>query len=132
MPYTFTQTTDAMGIKEQEYATAKEVKFTKFTSCVGIISRKGTMLTGVHLVMVAKDSSSFDEAAALKIAPLLGSSPDEIYIFGGTESWKAAKGGVGQGFAKLLSALSGAKVYNWGDGTFGAKIGEDGKIEITY
>ena len=36
MPYTISEATDPLKIKEQEYASAKKIMFTAFTSCIGV------------------------------------------------------------------------------------------------
>jgi len=131
MPYEITLTTNPSEIKEQESGTATEVKFSTFTSCVGVISRKAGSLTAVHLVMVGKDGQNFDDEAARKVLNMVGSSPDEVIVLGNVNSWKAS-GEIGPAFRKLLDGLGGAAEYTFGDGAYGAKLGEDGKIEITY
>jgi hypothetical protein len=35
MPYTIRETTNPLEIEEREYASGPEIKFTKFTSCIG-------------------------------------------------------------------------------------------------
>jgi len=44
MPYTLSKTADLMKIAEQEYGSGPEIKFTAFTSCIGVLARKGARL----------------------------------------------------------------------------------------
>ena len=37
MPYTISEATDQLKIKEQEYASATTIMFTAFPSCIGVI-----------------------------------------------------------------------------------------------
>jgi hypothetical protein len=82
MPYTITQATDPLNIKEQEYASGPKIMFTKFTSCIGVIAKKGATLTAVHLVIIAKDESTFDANDVPAVLKLLGPAPDAVTIFG--------------------------------------------------
>ena len=71
MPYTISKATDPLKINEQEYASATKIKFTAFTSCIGVIAKMGATLTAIHLVMVANDESIFDVEDATKVLELL-------------------------------------------------------------
>ena len=94
-----------MKIKEQQFATAAEIMFTKFTSCIGVIAKKGDMLTGIHLVMIADDFSEFDSTAAIAALKLLPERPDYFYVIGHVNMWKSSKTDVGKGFQKLISEM---------------------------
>lgn len=134
MGYTLTKGTDPMKIAEQQYATGSEIKFTAFTSCVGIIARKGSSLTGVHLVLKAKDESIFDQAAATAVHAVLPDKYDEVMIIGCVNIWQNPSNNVQAAFEKLqagISSLQKVQIYNFTDGTYGGAI-EGGKIDVTY
>ena len=134
MAYPLTGTTTATAIKEREYATAAVIKFTKFTSCIGVIAKKGDEMTAVHLAMRATDGSDFDTAAATAVLDLLPKDPDAAAIFGCISMWENPDNRVLAGFQKLtgtLETLTKFQKYTFVDGEYGAKI-EDGDIEITY
>ena len=61
MPYELFPANDELKIAEQEYASGPKIKFTAFTSCIGVIAKEGATLTGVHLVMVDRKDKYFGE-----------------------------------------------------------------------
>lgn len=134
MPYTFTAGGDAMKIKEQQYASAAEIGFTKFTSCIGVVALKGGSLTAAHLVMKADDGTLIDATAMAKLITLLPASPDAVTIFGCISLWENPANNVQAAFQKLTAAydkLAKYQQYAFGEGTYGAKVDGD-DIEITY
>jgi hypothetical protein len=40
MPYKLSQAADPQAIAEREYASAPEIQFTEFTSCIGVIAKE--------------------------------------------------------------------------------------------
>ena len=134
MAYTLSEATNRLSIKEQEYASAAEIKFTMFTSCIGVIAKKGDALTGVHLVMKAKDDSIFDSTTAVNVLALLPKSPDAVTIFGCCSLWENPQNNVMSGFQKLTGSLKDVtkyQQYTFGEGEYGAQI-DGSEIEITY
>ena len=134
MPYSVTPAKDAGSIKEQEYASAKQITFTKFTSCIGVIAKKADTLTAVHLVMVDPNGVRFDTTAAATVIGILPKDPDAVTVFGCIDSWENPANTVLAAFQKLTapySALKKYQQYTFGQGTYGAKIDGD-DIEITY
>ena len=88
MSYNFTQAGNVMNIEEQQYGSAGEIRFSKFTSCIGLIARNGNNVTGVHLVMVSSDDTYFDNAAADAAIRLLGNY-QQVVVIGYTATWAA-------------------------------------------
>ena len=130
MPYIIRETTNPLQIKEQEFASAKEIKFTPFTSCIGVIAKKGAKLTAVHLVMVADDGSYFNRNAATTVLDNLPEEPDVVTIIGCIDLWVSPANGMSAAFEQLTGKLKTLKKEQLEDGTYGAKIkGDD--IEIT-
>ena len=133
MPYTISKATDPLKINEQEYASATKIKFTAFTSCVGVIAKIGATLTAVHLVMVANDGSIFDVEDSTKVLELL-KAPNAVTIFGCISLWENPKNKVLPAFQKLtgkFQTLKKYQQYTFGPGTYGASIDDD-DIEIIY
>ncbi|MEM9535072.1 MAG: DUF4157 domain-containing protein [Cyanobacteria bacterium P01_A01_bin.3] len=101
---------DANNIQETQYGTGDgQVTFPGIDSCIGIVGRSGSTLTGVHMVMVDKagtfmvEGSGFDEtitATAASVVSVLG-KPEEIRVFGEASDWKA-------GIPSFFSVLGGA------------------------
>lgn len=59
MPYELNKRTDALNIEERQYSSGPEIKFTHFSSCIGVIAKKGAELTAVYLSICAEDGSIF-------------------------------------------------------------------------
>ena len=136
MPYTISKTTNPLKINEQEYASGSEIKFTAFTSCIGVIAKKGTELTAVHLVIVAKDGSIFCANDVPAVVNLLPKTPDAVTIFGCIDVWNNPANGkeLHEAFQKLTAELKTSKKYQQHEkdlGTYGAKIDGD-DIKITF
>jgi hypothetical protein len=123
MPYTFTQAGDVMAVAEQEYGSAGEIRFTTFTSCIGVIARNGNTVTGVHLVQVAADGTNFDTTAADQVITLLGSYT-QVVVLGAIDSWELNQN-VQAGFDRLMTRLVNPTVYRWGDGIYGGRVAND-------
>lgn len=82
-------------LKEQEFVkNAYSIQFSKFESCIGIIARKGNLLSGVHLVASEWDddigfksiNSEFEDTAQ-KIIRELGEY-DEVILIGEAKYWE--------------------------------------------
>jgi hypothetical protein len=140
VPYTISKATDPLNINEQEYASGPKIKFTAFTSCIGVIAKEGGTLTAVHLVMIGRDGEPF--GADAKDVPLviskLPKSADAITIFGCIDFWRDSESRVVQkAFEQLAGTLKEKKVglYHQStrkEGTYGAEIGNAGEIKITF
>ena len=140
MPYELIKGTDPRNIREQEYASSPTIKFTAFTSCIGVIAKKGGTLTGVHLVMVDRNDKYFgaDARDVPSVISKLPASADKITIFGWLEDWRNSPNQtVKNAFAQLTGTLKANNVglYHQSmreDGTYGAEIGKAGEIKITF
>lgn len=131
MAYKFSKAGNPMAIAEQEYGIDKEIKFTKFTSCIGVIAKRNDTLYAVHLVMVGKEDDPFNETAAVDVVGLFPKLPEKVTIVGCIDDWK---NNVGKAYLKLISAIKSLEKYETlgkNDGTYGAKIVGD-KIVVTH
>lgn len=126
--YDFTEAKNVMAIAEQEYGTAGEILFTAFTSCVGVMARTGSQITGVHLVLMGKGDVPFDDDAADEVLKLIGNAYEQVFVIGSVSLWEKEN----QAFVKMLGKLKNPQKYSYGDGTFGGKINAKGELEITY
>lgn len=128
MAYNFTEADDVLKIAEQEYASSdKEIRFTKFTSCIGIISYTDKVLTGVHLVMFSKQDSPFNNEAADDAVALLNlKESSKVIVIGQARMWESNLEGA---YDYLISKLHNPTVIDKNDGVYGARIHE-GKLEI--
>jgi hypothetical protein len=119
MAYTFSKAANPMAIAEQEYSIEhQEIRFTKFTSCIGLIPRRGNQVGGVHLVIMSKDDSPFDTDAADRAVRLI-EPYDRVVVIGETDFWED---NVGPAYRHLLSLLQHNTVISVGDGVYGGRI----------
>lgn len=130
MPYPLNATQQPLAIAECEYASnpavpplngqvQATVKFTPFTSCIGIIaaSNNGTDAIGIHLVMVAPNDVAFSAADVPAVVALLAGFPQNTCIVGQVGMWEDNLPGP---YAALAQALGNPPTLDQGDGTYGA------------
>jgi hypothetical protein len=127
VPYELIKGTDPLPLKEREYASAAEIKFTQFTSCIGVISRKGPTLSAVHLVIISGDIFGSD---AIDVPTVLGQLPeprDAVTIVGCIDVWQNPVNGkvLVAAFEKLTGSFKKLTKLCWGDGIYRAKIEGD-------
>jgi hypothetical protein len=141
VPYTLIEGTDARDIKEYEYASAKkEILFTAFTSCIGVIAKKGDILTGVHLVAVSneKEAKAFAPNDVEQVLNVLALPADKVTVFGCIDVWRDPRNGtLSKAFEKLTGTLKtkALELYHQSlkdIGTYGAEIGAAGEIKIKF
>ncbi len=118
MTYRFSPAHDPMDIKEQEYQSAKEVRFSKFTSCIGVLAKNDEIVTGVHLVIWSKDETRFDDAAARETVALL-SRYQQVVVIGHTDLWES---NLREQYKYLLSLIKGPHIINTNDGVYGGRV----------
>jgi hypothetical protein len=108
MPYTLTVGTKD-EIHEAEYKTVGAdcgVKFTAFTSCIGVIVRHEQGLSAFHLVLVNSTQTPFDKSAADQILGILGDhTVKEVKIIGHLDIWQNPKNCVDQAYKYLRDEL---------------------------
>jgi hypothetical protein len=140
MAYSLTETKNALSIAEQQYATATKIKFTPFTSCIGVIAKKGDKLTGVHLVAIG-DGGVFMPTDVNRVHNLLPTPADRITVFGFIDDWRSGLNGEEIKIATLkltgelkLNVAHGEVEHYYevkeDDGTYSAEIVGDG-IKLT-
>jgi hypothetical protein len=136
MAYEVTSTTNSTQVAEREYASGVEVlMFTGFDSCIGVVTRTGNSLTGIHLALMDANCELFNATAAVKVLQLLSKTQyDEASIIGSIGDWQQCESAeVRAGFEKLesgLKQLGKFETHNFNPGTYGAKV-KDEKIVFT-
>ena len=118
MSYNFTQPKNEMNITEQEYSASSEIRFSVFTSCIGLIARNEGNVTGVHLVMFSNDDSLFDNSAADAAVALLGSY-QEVVVIGQANMWES---NFPDPYQYLISLLNSPKIIDVDDGIYGGRV----------
>ena len=131
MPYVVNQAANALTIAERQWFTAGQIRFTGFSSCVGLVVLQGGQLTAVHLAQQATDSSWFDTVAAGVVLGLLPIGYTKSIVMGQISTWAFPTGHCVAGYQHLTGLLTNLTAYQFAEGTYGADIaGTD--IEITY
>jgi len=126
MAYVFAQAQDVMRIEEQEYGSGNAIRFSAFTSCIGLIARHDDQVTGVHLVMLSNDDSPFDNNAANAAVNLLPPYT-EVVVIGQANMWADNLPGP---YNHLLGLLNNPIVIDVNDGTYGGRVA--GGVFQTY
>jgi len=109
------------GLKESEgvknVPSTEGIRFSKFTSCIGIISKKHDLLNGVHLCIYS-NGTKISGADIPNIKAIIGDDHDDAFIFGMVSVWEGS--GL-RGFLDTLKtelSISEDKEYPWGDGRY--------------
>lgn len=118
MPYLLAPGGNAMAIAEQQYAGAGTIRFTRFTSCIGVMGYNAGVVTGVHLVMFAVDGTPFNNAAANAAALAIGAYA-RVAVIGHTQMWAANFPGP---YAHLLGQLVAPDIVDMDDGIYGGRV----------
>ncbi|NET86134.1 MAG: hypothetical protein F6J94_30935 [Moorea sp. SIO1F2] len=133
MAYTITKASNPMSIEEREYETAKEVKFTKFTSCIGVLAMVDKdKVRGIHLAINDPQDNKITEKDLTQVINLVPANSSQVKVIGEIEVWKRSVKKVYDSLLEQLKKKSlDVQEYPFGSGVYGGKV-EDGKIEITY
>jgi hypothetical protein len=135
MPYNFEPAANVLDIRERQHATAAQIQFSAFTSCIGVIAKNGPMLTAVHLVMVAPDGTRFNRVTATRVIhEILPDQYECVKIIGCIAWWTNPANEVLSAFDTLrgqIRSLELVQLYPFAAGTYGADaIGAE--IELTF
>jgi hypothetical protein len=137
MPYNLKVTANSLDISEREIGSNDEIRFSSFTSCIGIIGYQideftGPSVLGIHLGMYSDEKELFDISVAQKVIQLL-TDCQETVIVGCVTMWSKDNVKLAGPYASIITALGkqGKKTVeiNTGDGKYGGKLKENG-IEI--
>jgi hypothetical protein len=118
MPYLLAPGGNAMAIAEQQYAGAGTIRFTPFTSCIGVMGYNAGVVTGVHLVMFAQDDTPFNNAAANATVAAIGAYA-RVCVIGQTQMWAD---NLTAPYNYLLGLLLNPVVIDMNDGTYGGRV----------
>lgn len=133
MAYTLKKADSPVAIKEREYAVGNLIKFSKFTSCIGIIALVQPQgMIGIHLVLQDDGDAPISEAVVHAVKSELETWKylrTSMIILGQISVWKKSA-------PKILDDLRAlglhVEEYPLGDGVYGARLTTTGKIELTY
>ncbi|MBR7628941.1 hypothetical protein KAT72_07810 [Aeromonas popoffii] len=127
MPYTFSMANDVTNIEERQYGVSKEIRFSTFTSCIGLVAENGGNVTGVHLSILSDTDELFNDNAAEEAIKLLGQY-SKVVVMGLIDYW-TTKELIGP-YTHLLNNLTSPIVMPVGDGVYGGKVEINGDFKI--
>lgn len=122
--YPVTQTTDLLAIAECKYAIGAKLKFTKFTSCLGLfckVSGKDEVI-GIHLVLVDGNDHKFTIADVPAIRQILTDNNAQLdtgWVVGCLDNWP---GDIKNSFYQLFEDAEGERIMNSGAGWYSATV----------
>lgn len=133
MPYVFEQAANDQAVAEYEYANVAELKFTAFTSCIGIGYKSGqNSVFGLHLVIKDEEGNTFtvqDIATIEAVLQQYSIQPETGIVLGSITAWKAS---IPDAYQQLIEQLGITNQYQLRDGVYGLKLDDEGDLEITY
>lgn len=116
MTYALVQTQNADAVAEHQYATADEVQFTYFDTCIGLagIMQAGGVF-GAHLVMNGGTFSAGDAGEVAAVIQTLQYQPGSLMLIGQTGTWQRD---CAAGFNALVGALAVANIHPFAEGVY--------------
>lgn len=128
MSYQLTETNNYLAIEEAKYATAPEVRTTKFTSCIGVVGfdiMSGDKAICIHLVL-NYNGQTFDTSVADQAINLLDDY-GMILVIGAISFWENSESSqVRDGYKKLIEEIKkidpDAMTWEVGDGYYGGRL----------
>lgn len=118
MSYNFYPASNVMKIAEQQYGTDNEVRFTIFTSCIGLLAKNNNHVTGVHLVMLSENETLFDNTVADDAVKLIGQY-QQVVVIGQTNMWDD---NLNKSYQYLIGKLRNPVIIDKNDGTYGGRL----------
>lgn len=137
MPYQFTQAVNSLKVEERQYSSASEIRFTAFTSCIGIVSVNVNMkkVIGIHLSLRDQNNAIAvsDIPEAIGKLHVMDYKKSNTIIIGEISAWRRSAPAV---YNTLLLRLGRPTEYDWASGVYGATFSKDaevnGNIEFTF
>ncbi|KZB55546.1 hypothetical protein AUP42_03200 [Thalassospira lucentensis] len=126
MPYVFSQAANPLAIAECEYASAAEIRFSTFTSCIGIVGIRNGEVFGIHLPLAVDDFvTNADIDAALVHCQGLA----QTTITGVIGAWTSSRPTV---YAYLVAQLGNPAIgVDHDEGVYGARV-NNGNLVLSY
>lgn len=106
---------NTMSIAEQEYGTSGEIRFTTFTSCIGLIAKNGPIVTGIHLVLFDRSGNPFN--AVDEVVMRLGGYQRVVVIGHTDDIWSQIPS-----YHDLIGRLHTPVIIQTDDGIYGGKV----------
>jgi len=136
MAYRISRAGNIMSIPELQYGIGAEIKFTAFTSCLGVMSkvRSEGNIIGVHLALMEGNNyvTAQDVGQVRWLLDRYSYESTSTVIIGAVSVWHNSVPNVlGRLFRDLGLHRNHPRVHAMGDYTWGGKI-TNNEVEITY
>jgi len=134
--YRLSRAGNILTIAEREYGIGNEIKFTTFTSCLGVMSKVRTEgnIIGVHLGLLSSDSAITpqDVGQVKWLLDRYNYDTTSTVIIGAISVWERSAPDVLRRLFKDLGLhRNHPRVHAMGDYTWGGRI-TGNEVEITY
>lgn len=124
---------DPLAIEECQYAIGTEVKFTKFTSCMGLFCKieNSNNVIGIHLVIIDGKHQKFTEADIPAVQKILTDNHAQLdtgWVVGCLDNWPAD---IKNGFLQIFEDDMAQRELAAGKGWYSAKV-ESGAVKVSF
>lgn len=131
--YPLQATAHLLAIEECRYAIGAELKFTKFTSCLGLFCKieNSDNIIGIHLVVIDGKHKEFTAADIPAVRTILTNNHallDTGWVVGCLDNWP---GDVKNGFLQLFEDDMAERVLDKGKGWYSAKA-DGATVKVTF
>lgn len=131
--YPVTQTSDLTAIAECKYAVGTKLKFTKFTSCLGLFCKVENKeeVIGVHLVLIDGNDHRFSTADIPAIKKILTDNNAQLdtgWVVGCLDNWP---GPIKNSFYELFADAGGERILDKNAGFYSAEV-DGNDVKVTF
>lgn len=133
MAYILKQARNPLAIAERRWAVADRIRFTKFTAGIAVLAlTDDNRVIAVHLPLFDEDNTLISADDVGQVADLLQEQnydPATVRINGQFAVWM---GSAPEAWNALMISLNPTNTFPLAEGSFGAAVGEQGRVELTF
>lgn len=120
MPYILHPAPNAMVIRERQYAVGNPVRFSAFTSCLGLMAwaTDENVIRAVHLSLLDENDHPFDDDAVGEVLTRL-LDYRLVVVVGHVTAWTAR---LPNAYRRLIGQLRNPHIIDAADGIYGGQI----------
>lgn len=131
--YSLTETTNLTAIAECQYAIGDKLKFTKFTSCLGLFCKikDSTKLIGIHLVLFDENDVPFTLADVATVRTVLENWDAELetgWVVGCLDFWSSE---IKSAFLEIFGDIDRERILNSDSGFYSAEVANQAVV-VTF
>lgn len=133
MPYILNQARNPLAIAERKWAVADRIRFTKFTAGIAVLAlTDDNRVIAVHLPLFDDENhliSADDIGQVVDLLQAQNYDPGSVRITGQFAVWI---GSAPEAWNALMISLNPIGTFPLAEGSFGAAIGDQGRVELTF